>query len=327
VNEPNDKIKNITVTIYDRKLPIKKIPRGNTDIWIGHFPNIPYLKVCWRLDSRLQVLKHAYSSPETEVGGVLLGTFFRTEAGGPDDLPIDFIEVSGSVRALYTNTTVGSLNFTEKSWQYMNRVHDQFFPDTQIVGWYHTHPGHGIFLSSHDLFIQNNFWAQQMQMALVIDTHKNSGAFFVDSKMMKGPYKGEEFVWDHELNQRLWRISLPGEAYLSTPMDNIAFSADPKIIEPAQTAGQPNIIISNEELPVHSPAPGPANLLPQKHLTTFQLISSILFTAITIGGSPLIWLFSGAFAFPYVWIVRGVALLILWAIALTAIYLTVRRVK
>ena len=38
-----------------------------------------------------------------------------------------------------------------------------------MVGWYHTHPGWGVFLSGMDLFICNNFFNRPLDVALVID--------------------------------------------------------------------------------------------------------------------------------------------------------------
>ena len=38
-----------------------------------------------------------------------------------------------------------------------------------IVGWYHSHPGFGIFLSEHDRFIHRHFFGEPGQIALVID--------------------------------------------------------------------------------------------------------------------------------------------------------------
>ena len=41
--------------------------------------------------------------------------------------------------------------------------------EERIVGWYHTHPGFGIFLSGMDLFIQDHFFNLPWQVAFVYD--------------------------------------------------------------------------------------------------------------------------------------------------------------
>ena len=52
------------------------------------------------------------------------------------------------------------------------------YPDLDIVGWYHTHPDFGIFLSSHDLFIHRHFFAQPLQVAYVVDPIRQTRGFF-----------------------------------------------------------------------------------------------------------------------------------------------------
>ena len=46
------------------------------------------------------------------------------------------------------------------------------------MGWYHTHPNFGIFLSHHDLFIHHNFFAQPLQVAYVVDPINQTRGFF-----------------------------------------------------------------------------------------------------------------------------------------------------
>jgi proteasome lid subunit RPN8/RPN11 len=51
-------------------------------------------------------------------------------------------------------------------------------PDQQLVGWYHSHPGHGIFLSATDLRTQALWFRQPWHVALVFDPVSHSlGAF------------------------------------------------------------------------------------------------------------------------------------------------------
>ena len=43
------------------------------------------------------------------------------------------------------------------------------YPDKLVLGWYHTHPAYGVFLSEHDMFIHRNFFAEPHHVAVVID--------------------------------------------------------------------------------------------------------------------------------------------------------------
>ena len=65
--------------------------------------------------------------------------------------------------------------FTQETWTRIHEEKDARYPDHKIVGWYHSHPGFGVFLSDHDLFIHKNFFSQPGQLAWVFDLNKCSG--------------------------------------------------------------------------------------------------------------------------------------------------------
>jgi hypothetical protein len=49
----------------------------------------------------------------------------------------------------------------------------------RLVGWYHSHPGHGVFLSAYDEFIQAQFFPEEGQIAIVIDPQTGEEGVFV----------------------------------------------------------------------------------------------------------------------------------------------------
>jgi proteasome lid subunit RPN8/RPN11 len=110
--------------------------------------------------TRERVYDHVFRRTDREVGGVLVGQVGRR--GGP---PL----VTGSIEAVEATEHLTTLTFTQASWEHVHRVMAQRFPEDQIVGWYHSHPGHGVFLSEQDLFIHRNFFADPSQIAWVID--------------------------------------------------------------------------------------------------------------------------------------------------------------
>jgi hypothetical protein len=57
-------------------------------------------------------------------------------------------------------------------------VKDKDYPDKSVVGWYHSHPGFGVFLSDHDLFIHENFFSARHQVAWVYDPHSDEEGCF-----------------------------------------------------------------------------------------------------------------------------------------------------
>ena len=70
------------------------------------------------------------------------------------------VTVSGVVPATTAIGRVASLTFTHETWDEVDREMAAHFPELEIVGWYHSHPRFGIFLSSHDLLIHENFFSQ-----------------------------------------------------------------------------------------------------------------------------------------------------------------------
>jgi len=43
------------------------------------------------------------------------------------------------------------------------------YPDSMVVGWFHSHPGYGCFLSSTDLETQRSYFREPYHVALVVD--------------------------------------------------------------------------------------------------------------------------------------------------------------
>lgn len=120
--------------------------------------------------SEATVYAHVFANADREVGGVLIG---RMPADG--SLPM----VTGAIPAVSADERRATLTFTQDTWAHVHRTLDtKFPPDEQIVGWYHSHPGFGIFLSGHDLFIHENFFSSPSQIAVVVDPHaRTEGAF------------------------------------------------------------------------------------------------------------------------------------------------------
>jgi proteasome lid subunit RPN8/RPN11 len=117
--------------------------------------------------------RHALRDTSVELGGILLGTECLDDQTGQP-----FVWVTQSLEAKHFENTQASFTYTHDSWEEITRERDRLHPDLDIVGWYHTHPDFGIFLSSHDLFIHRNFFAQPLQLAYVVDPIRQSRGFF-----------------------------------------------------------------------------------------------------------------------------------------------------
>jgi proteasome lid subunit RPN8/RPN11 len=117
--------------------------------------------------------RHALSDTNVELGGILLGKECVDPATGRP-----FVWITQSLEAKHYANTQASFTYTHDSWEEITRQRDQLHPESDIVGWYHTHPSFGIFLSHHDLFIHQHFFAQPLQVAYVVDPINQSRGFF-----------------------------------------------------------------------------------------------------------------------------------------------------
>jgi proteasome lid subunit RPN8/RPN11 len=52
------------------------------------------------------------------------------------------------------------------------------YPDEELVGWYHSHPGYGCFLSPTDLASHVNCFTMPYHVSMVVDPVKGEVAFF-----------------------------------------------------------------------------------------------------------------------------------------------------
>ncbi len=118
---------------------------------------------------------HALSSLDREVAGVLVGPPPEKQ---PDGRYV--VHVTDTIIAKHTRMHGASVTYTPESWRYLNDKLSEMYPDDSavMVGWYHTHPGFGIFLSGMDLFIHQNFFTQIWHVALVLDPVARTSGFF-----------------------------------------------------------------------------------------------------------------------------------------------------
>ncbi len=117
--------------------------------------------------------RHALTDTSVELGGILLGKECLDQATGQP-----FVSITQSLEAKHYANTQASFTYTHDSWEEITRERDRQYPEYDIVGWYHTHPSFGIFLSHHDLFIHQNFFAQPLQVAYVVDPINQTRGFF-----------------------------------------------------------------------------------------------------------------------------------------------------
>lgn len=118
-----------------------------------------------------EIHKFTKDKTKNESGGVLLG--YVLEEFGKEN-----IVINGFVEAKHCEATPTTLTFTHQTWDYIHSEVDKKYPNAKILGWIHTHPDYGIFLSEYDKFIQENFFSGENQIAYVVDPIQNIEGFY-----------------------------------------------------------------------------------------------------------------------------------------------------
>jgi proteasome lid subunit RPN8/RPN11 len=116
--------------------------------------------------------EHCRAHSGVEVCGVLVGAWAR-DATGP------YVRVDAHIRGEAATSRFAEVTFTHDTWAEINRRMDSEYAQLRIVGWYHSHPDFGIFLSDRDRFIHEHFFSAPGQIALVIDPVRDEEGIFV----------------------------------------------------------------------------------------------------------------------------------------------------
>lgn len=90
-----------------------------------------------------------------------------------------FIIVDHALPARHTRQSNVHLTFTQDSLVAIHDEIDKYHKGKKIVGWYHTHPRMGIFLSHYDTWLHRYFFPEPWQVALVIEPISASGGIFI----------------------------------------------------------------------------------------------------------------------------------------------------
>jgi proteasome lid subunit RPN8/RPN11 len=113
-------------------------------------------------DVRHGIEQHAKADTSVEICGVLVGQWGQDENG-------PYVNVTNYIRCENAASKMAEVTFTHESWAQINKQMDSKFTNDRIVGWYHSHPDFGIFLSERDCFIHEHFFSGAGQVAYVID--------------------------------------------------------------------------------------------------------------------------------------------------------------
>lgn len=134
---------------------------------------------------------HTLSDATREVAGVLVGPWPALNESGRYR-----VHIVDAIVARHTQATSAIVQFTADSWKACEQQRLQRYPDESMVtlGWYHSHPGHGLFLSGDDRSLHAAVFSQLWQVALVAESRDRSAEFYTWTVDKAGliPY---EFIW------------------------------------------------------------------------------------------------------------------------------------
>lgn len=160
-----------------------------------------------------EIMAHLGSDTAREHGGLLLGHERQVSEKEVE------VWITHSLQAAHTTATSARLTFTEETWAEFDRQTEALCGldlNLRRVGWYHSHPNHGVFLSSYDLNVCAEF-NRPTHVALVVDPIRNEGGFFVMGEEGYRPHKPQGF-WEvleggeHSvINWRNVSPAVPGE--------------------------------------------------------------------------------------------------------------------
>lgn len=119
-----------------------------------------------------EIHRHGRSVDRIEICGALVGTLCRDDRG-------PYLYIQASIPGQHAESQNTSVTFTAETWTAIQAEMDRSHADQKILGWYHTHPGFGVFLSGMDLFIQEHFFGLPWQIALVYDPISHEDGLFL----------------------------------------------------------------------------------------------------------------------------------------------------
>lgn len=119
-----------------------------------------------------RMLDEACRDTSREHGGILTGEAYKDPGGQY------YVLIKDAIAATESQGSSTHLQFRAESWKPVwDHLHSN--PSVQILGWYHTHPGLGVFLSGTDLRTQRLYFASPWNIAVVIDPiARKIGYFF-----------------------------------------------------------------------------------------------------------------------------------------------------
>lgn len=169
---------------------------------IGYSTAVPPVAVYLHCRVLEKILDHAVQHRGLEVGGYLFGHSYEGERRAA-------VEIKGAFCITSRDATLVHFRFEIEDTASAERYQEKELPGTEIIGWYHTHPGHGVFMSGVDVATHVNYFKLFHRVALVIDPLRHDFAAFTQmdgqvsslpSIVLVGPDLPRLAAWPPELS-------------------------------------------------------------------------------------------------------------------------------
>lgn len=134
------------------------IPDG---VFPAAYPQADF-RVYFAPEAHCHILAHSHTETRIELCGVMVGRILKDDFG-------PFAIVDNVIRGDHAENRGAQVTFTQQTWAHIFAELDRSHAGKTIIGWYHTHPGFGVFLSPMDMFIQEHFFNLPSQTAFVVD--------------------------------------------------------------------------------------------------------------------------------------------------------------
>ena len=192
-------------------LPERQPPDLLEKGWLhGRSPRTDPVVIIAYPEALAQISGHSQSNLDVELGGTLLGRVYR-HAGQV------YVEVQAALPAATGDHGPIHFTFTADSWMQLQRDHAERHPHLEIVGWFHTHPGLGVFYSGDDVVVHSAAFTLPWHVGLVLDPVRNEAAFFGWNKgqltTLAGFYELVEPETSATVNWQMVRTSVWQESY------------------------------------------------------------------------------------------------------------------
>lgn len=131
------------------------------------------LKVDVRIDAAVhrQIEDFASRDRQAECAGLILGMVNAEERDR-------VIHIKAALPAYDAQGSRTSVKIDLQAWDQMLLDRDKCYGDLDVLGWFHTHAGWGVFMSDADVFIHRHFFRHPNMVAYVLDPTIGKDGFF-----------------------------------------------------------------------------------------------------------------------------------------------------